>query len=188
MSGKSLIFSAPSGAGKTTIVRHLLQLDLNLGFSVSACSRKPRENEVQGRDYYFMSVEEFKAGIARDEFVEWEEVYEGHYYGTLKSELDRIWKAGKHVVFDVDVVGGSNLKRIFGQDALAVFVKPLSMEVLEERLRDRSTESEEKIGKRLAKAAREMEYAGLFDVILVNDILEETLKQAEQLVREFLAG
>jgi guanylate kinase len=188
MSGKSLIFSAPSGAGKTTIVRHLLQLDLNLGFSVSACSRKPRENEVQGRDYYFMSVEEFKAGIGRDEFVEWEEVYEGHYYGTLKRELDRIWKAGKHVVFDVDVVGGSNLKRIFGQNALAVFVKPPSMEALEERLRDRSTESEEKILNRLAKAAREMEYAGLFDVILVNDRLEETLEQAEHLVRAFLAG
>jgi guanylate kinase len=187
MKGKSLIFSAPSGAGKTTIVRHLLQLDLDLEFSVSACSRKPRENEVHGRDYYFMSVEEFRAGIERDEFVEWEEVYRDQYYGTLKSELDRIWNAGKHAVFDVDVVGGRDLKQIFGEDALAVFVKPPSLEVLEQRLRIRSTDTEEKIRTRLAKAASEMEFAGSFDVILVNDRLEDALAEAERVVREFLA-
>jgi guanylate kinase len=188
MKGKSIIFSAPSGSGKTTIVRHLLQLDLNLEFSVSACSRKPRKNEVDGRDYYFMSVEEFRAGIERDEFVEWEEVYKDQYYGTLKSELERIWNVGKHAVFDVDVVGGKDLKQIFGNDALAVFVKLPSLEVLEQRLRARSTDPEEKIRARLSKAASEMEYAGLFDVILINDRLEDALAEAEKVVRDFLSA
>jgi guanylate kinase len=188
MKGKSIIFSGPSGSGKTTIVRHLLQLDLDLEFSVSACSRKPRKNEVDGRDYYFMSVEEFRAGIERDEFVEWEEVYRDQYYGTLKSELERIWNAGKHAVFDVDVVGGKDLKQLFGHDALAVFVKPPSLQVLEQRLRARSTDPEEKIRARLAKAAQEMEYAGLFDVIIVNDRLEDALAEAEKVVRDFLSS
>ena len=183
-----MIFSAPSGAGKTTIVRHLLQLDLSLEFSVSSCSRKPRKNEVHGKDYYFISVEEFRAGIERGEFVEWEEVYENHFYGTLKSELERIRKAGRHAIFDVDVVGGRNLKQIFGDDALAVFVKPPSPGILEQRLRARSTDPEEKIRARLEKAASEMEYERFFDVTLVNDRLEKTLEEAEQLVREFLAA
>ncbi len=188
MKGKSIIFSGPSGSGKTTIVRHLLKLDLNLEFSVSACSREPRKNEVHGRDYYFLSVEEFQAGIEREEFLEWEEVYKDHYYGTLKSELERIWHAGRHAVFDVDVVGGRDLKEIFGEDALAVFVKPPSQEVLEKRLRERLTDPETKIAARLDKAASEMEYAGLFDVIIVNDRLEEAFSKAEKLVRDFLSS
>ena len=187
MTGKSIIFSAPSGSGKTTIVRHLLQSGLNLEFSVSACSRKPRENEVHGRDYYFLSVEEFKAGIEKDAFVEWEEVYKDHFYGTLKSELERIWHAGKNVIFDVDMVGGKKLKEIFRDDALAVFVRPPTLEVLEQRLRDRSSDPEEKIRDRLAKASSEMEYADYFDVIIINDRLEDALSEAEKIVREFLS-
>jgi guanylate kinase len=188
MKGKAIIISAPSGSGKTTLVRHLLELDVNLEFSVSACSRPPRENEVHGRDYYFLTVEEFRAGIERNEFIEWEEVYKDHFYGTLKSELERIWGAGKHVVFDVDVVGGSNLKTIFGDNALAVFVRPPSLKVLEQRLRDRSTDPEDKIRDRMAKAARELGYAQRFDVIIVNDRLEDALRQVENLVRDFLSN
>ena len=135
MKGKAIIFSAPSGAGKTTIVKHLLQLDLGLEFSISACSRPPRPQEVDGRDYYFMSVEDFRKHIKQDDFLEWEEVYRDHYYGTMKTELDRIWNRQKHVVFDVDVVGGLNLKRYLGRNALAVFVQPPSMQELEKRLR-----------------------------------------------------
>ena len=187
MKGKSIILSAPSGSGKTTLVKHLLQSDLDLGFSVSACSRKPRENEVHGRDYYFLSAEEFKAGIEREEFIEWEEVYKDHFYGTLKSELERIWHAGKHVIFDVDVVGGKKLKEIFGKDALAVFVQPPTLEILEQRLRDRSSDPEEKIRDRLAKASSEMEFADHFDVIIINDRLEDALAEAEKVVREFLS-
>jgi guanylate kinase len=186
MKGRAIIFSAPSGSGKTTIVRHLLKAIPVLEFSISACSRKPRENELHGRDYYFLTREEFRTGIERNEFLEWEEVYEGHYYGTLKTELERIWHAGKHAIFDVDVVGGSNLKGIFGDDALAVFVRPPSLEVLEQRLRDRSTDPEEKIRDRIAKASSEMEYADRFDVIIVNDRLEDTLAEAERIVRDFL--
>ncbi len=186
MKGRAIIFSAPSGSGKTTIVRHLLKAIPVLEFSISACSREPRENELHGRDYYFLTREEFRTGIERDEFLEWEEVYEGHYYGTLKTELERIWHAGKHAVFDVDVVGGSNLKEIFGEDALAVFIRPPSLEVLEQRLRDRSTDPEEKIRDRIAKASSEMEYADRFDVIIVNDRLEDTLAEAERIVRDFL--
>ena len=188
MTGKSIIFSAPSGSGKTTIVKHLLQKGLKLEFSVSACSRNPRENEIHGRDYYFLSVEEFRSRIENNEFVEWEEVYRDHFYGTLKSELERIWEAGNHVVFDVDVVGGINLKKIFGDDALAVFVKPPSPEVLEQRLRDRSTDTEEKIKARLDKASEEMEYADRFDVVLVNDSLDDVLVNAEKVVSEFLTA
>lgn len=186
MKGRAIIFSAPSGSGKTTIVRHLLKAIPVLEFSISACSREPRENELHGRDYYFLTREEFRTGIERDEFLEWEEVYEGHYYGTLKTELERIWHAGKHAVFDVDVVGGSNLKGIFGEDALAVFIRPPSLEILEQRLRDRSTDPEEKIRDRIAKASSEMEYADRFDVIIVNDRLEDTLAEAERIVRDFL--
>ena len=186
MKGKAIIFSAPSGAGKTTIVKHLLQLDLGLEFSISACSRPPRAQEVDGQDYYFMSVEDFRKHIKQDEFLEWEEVYLDHYYGTLKTELDRIWNRQKHVVFDVDVVGGLNLKRYFGRKALAVFVQPPSMQELEKRLRDRSTDTDDKILDRMEKAGDEMKSSLQFDVILVNDNLEETLLRGEDIVRDFL--
>lgn len=188
MKGKSIIFSAPSGSGKTTIVKHLLQQGMGLEFSVSACSREPRKNETDGKDYYFLTAEEFRARIRNDEFIEWEEVYTDHYYGTLKSELERIWAAGRHVVFDVDVVGGSNLKKIFGAGALAVFVRPPSLEVLEQRLRDRSTDSDAKIQQRLAKASEEMKYEDRFDLVIVNDLLEDALEEARQAVMRFLSG
>ncbi|MCK4745611.1 MAG: guanylate kinase [Bacteroidales bacterium] len=188
MKGKAIIFSAPSGSGKTTIVKHLLQQEMNLEFSVSACSRELRENEVNGKDYYFLSVEKFKAGIEKGDFIEWEEVYKNHYYGTLKSELERIWNAGRQVIFDVDVVGGKNLKNAFGNDALAVFVQPPSIEVLEQRLRDRSTDPEEKIMDRIAKASQEMKYADQFDVIIINDRLDDALAKAEKIVSEFLSS
>ena len=186
MKKKAIIFSAPSGSGKTTIVKHLLQLNLNLEFSVSACSRQSRENEIHAKDYYFLSVEEFKKGIERQEFIEWEEVYKDHFYGTLKSELERIWNKGKQVIFDVDVVGGINLKKAFGNDAMAIFVQPPSIEVLEQRLRGRSTDTRKKIRDRVAKAASEMEYADQFDVIIVNDKLDDALARAEKIVTEFL--
>jgi len=186
MKGKAIIFSAPSGAGKTTIVKHLLQLDLGLEFSISACSRPPRPQEVDGQDYYFMSVEDFRKHIKQDDFLEWEEVYLDHYYGTLKTELDRIWNRQNHVVFDVDVVGGLNLKRYFGRNALAVFVQPPSMLELEKRLRDRSTDTDDKILDRMEKAGDEIKSAEQFDVILVKDYLEETLLRGEDIVRDFL--
>lgn len=186
-SGKCVIFSAPSGAGKTTIVRHLLSKNPALAFSVSACSRDPRPNETDGKDYYFLGVEGFKKAIENGDFVEWEEVYTNNFYGTLRSELERIWSQGKAVIFDVDVVGGLNIKRIFGEKALAVFVQPPSYEILEERLRGRSTESEEKIAMRLAKAKQELSTAHQFDVILVNDTLERACAKAEDLVNQFLA-
>lgn len=183
---KSIIFSAPSGSGKTTIVRHLLQQNLRLEFSVSACTRQPRESEENGKDYFFLSVEEFRKGIRNNEFIEWEEVYENHFYGTLKSELERICKAGNHVIFDVDVVGGLNLKKVFGKNALAVFVQAPSPDILESRLRARSSDPEDKIRSRIAKASSELEYAGKFDAIIINDKLEVALKQAESAVSEFL--
>ena len=186
MKGKAIIFSAPSGAGKTTIVKHLLALDMGLEFSISACSRPPRAQEVHGRDYYFMSVARFREQIEQENFIEWEEVYRDHFYGTLKSELDRIWNSNRHVVFDVDVIGGLNLKKYFGPQALAIFVQPPTLEALEERLRDRSTDADDKIATRLEKAGKEMKFARQFDVVLVNDILEETLEEAERLVKEFL--
>lgn len=188
MKGKAIIFSAPSGSGKTTIVKHLLQQKMKLEFSVSACSRQPRKNEVNGKDYYFLSVEEFKAGIEKGDFIEWEEVYKDHYYGTLKSELERIWNAGKSVIFDVDVVGGINLKNAFGNDALAVFVQPPSIEVLEQRLRDRSTDPKEKIRDRIAKASQEMKYADQFDVIIINNMLDDALAETEKVVSQFLSS
>lgn len=184
--GKSIIFSAPSGAGKTTIVHHLLAQDLGLEFSISACSRAPRSHEVDGKDYYFLDVEEFKQKIANDAFVEWEEVYLNNFYGTLKSEMQRIWQKGKAVIFDVDVVGGLNLKKEFGDDAYSIFVQPPSYEELEKRLRGRSTETEEKIKQRMEKAAKELAFAEEFDYILVNDNLHVAFKTAEHLVREFL--
>lgn len=186
MKGKLLIFSAPSGAGKTTIVKHLLQKDFDLNFSVSATSREPRSGEKHGKDYFFLSEKEFREKIEKDEFLEWEEVYKGIFYGTLKSEVERIRNAGKHVIFDVDVVGGLNIKKHYGDDALAVFVQPPSVEELKKRLKNRSTESDEKIKMRVAKAEYEMSFAKQFDSVLINDELEKTLKKAEQLITDFL--
>lgn len=184
--GKCVIFSAPSGAGKTTIVRHLLNQDLGLEFSVSACSRNPRKSEENGRDYYFLGLEGFKIRIAKGEFIEWEEVYKNNFYGTLKSEMERIWSAGKTVIFDVDVIGGLNLKKKFQDDAFAVFVKPPSYEELENRLRSRSTETEEKIKQRMEKATKELLFAPEFDYILVNDDLAEACDIAEESINKFL--
>ncbi|MFM1876360.1 MAG: guanylate kinase [Bacteroidota bacterium] len=185
--GKLIIFSAPSGSGKTTLVHHLLSKpEFKLAFSVSATSRDKRPNEVDGKDYYFLSAEEFRKRIQQGDFLEWEEVYADQYYGTLRSEIARIHADGKTVIFDVDVVGGLNLKKHFGDAALAVFVQPPSVEELERRLRYRSTESEESLNKRVGKAAKELEFARQFDVILVNDELEDAKRKAQELVREFL--
>lgn len=184
--GKCVIFSAPSGAGKTTIVQHLLKQNLGLEFSISACSRKPRSTETRGKDYYYFSIEEFKQKIQNGEFVEWEEVYQNMFYGTLKSEVERIWTNGNAVIFDVDVIGGLNLKKQFQNQALAVFVNPPSVEALEERLRFRSTESEEKLQVRLGKARQEMGKAKDFDYILNNFDLEKACDEAEKVVKDFL--
>ena len=185
-SGKCVIFSAPSGAGKTTIVHHLLNADIGLAFSVSACSRDPRPNETDGKDYYFLGLEGFRKLIQEDAFIEWEEVYADNYYGTLRSEIERIWSEGKTVIFDVDVIGGLNIKRIFGDQALAIFVQPPSYDELEKRLRHRSTESEEKINMRMAKARKELSSASEFDVILINDNLEVACAEAKRIVTEFI--
>lgn len=186
--GKCIIFSAPSGAGKTTIVQHLLGEMPELAFSISACSRDPRGEEEHGKHYYFLGIEGFKKQIEAGAFVEWEEVYTDNFYGTLVSELERIWAEGKTVVFDVDVVGGLNLKRIFGKNALAIFVQPPSFEILEQRLRSRSTETEEKIAMRLSKAQMELDRAPEFDYILLNDDLGRACKEAETRVRNFISG
>ena len=184
--GKLIIFSAPSGAGKTTIVRHLLERDLNLEFSVSATSRAKRHTETQGKDYYFISEEEFRIKIANNEFLEWEEVYHGTFYGTLKSEVERIRQNGKNVIFDVDVVGGCNIKNYYGDEALAVFVQPPSVEELRNRLISRSTDSMEVIEKRLQKAAFELTFANQFDCIIVNNQLDKALEKAEKCINEFI--
>lgn len=185
--GKLVIFSAPSGSGKTTIVHHLVSMnDLKLDFSISACTRKKRAGEIDGKDYYFLTIDQFRMKIDENEFVEWEEVYKNLYYGTLKSEVNRIWDNGKNVVFDVDVMGGLNLKRQFGEKALSVFVMPPSIEELQKRLEQRGTDTPDKIKGRMGKAKFEMKYADKFDSILINDNLENALKEAEQLVRAFL--
>lgn len=184
---KLIIFSAPSGSGKSTIVRHLLSLEkLNLAFSISATSRAPRGEEQHGREYYFLSVDEFKKRIASDDFLEWEEVYAGNFYGTLKTEVQRLWALGKTVVFDIDVVGGLRIKERFPEQSLAVFVKPPSIEELEKRLRNRQTESEDKIKMRLDKASQELAQAEKFDVIIKNDDLQKALQEAEKVVGEYL--
>ncbi|MDJ1504496.1 guanylate kinase [Xanthocytophaga agilis] len=185
--GRTIIFSAPSGSGKTTIVQHLLSKYSNLGFSISACTRAKRPHEQDGIDYYFMTPEEFRSKIDNQEFVEWEQVYAGMYYGTLKSEVDRLWSNERHVLFDVDVKGGVNLKNYFGDKALSIFVKVPSLELLEHRLRKRGTETEEKIQQRVAKAAYELSYEDSFDVTLLNADLSETLVQAEKLIDDFLS-
>lgn len=184
--GKLFIFSAPSGSGKTTIVRNLLENYPNLEFSISATSRPKRKNEVEGKDYYFLSSESFKEKIAKDHFVEWEEVYENRYYGTLKSELERIWSEGKHVVFDVDVMGGLNIKKQYMDRALAIFVMPPSIEELEKRLVTRSTDSSEDINTRIEKAQEELSYADQFDVIVINDKLEEAIEKSGKLIEQFI--
>lgn len=186
MQGKLIIFSAPSGAGKTTIVKHLLQQNLGLEFSISATSRGMRHTETDGKDYYFLSSDEFRKKIENNEFLEWEEVYAGTYYGTLKSEVERIRNNGKHVIFDVDVIGGCNIKKYYGDEALAIFVQPPSVEELQNRLVCRSTDAPEVIEKRVAKAEYELTFANKFDVIVVNDELDKACMKAEQLVLEFI--
>ncbi len=186
---KILVFTAPSGAGKTTVVRHLLDEYRDaLGFSVSATTRKKRKHERGGRDYYFISEEEFKKSIENDEFVEWEEVYENQFYGTLKSEVERLWKKGKIVVFDIDVKGAWNIKKTYGDDSLVVFISPPSLEILIERLKNRGTESEKSLKKRIARVKKEMEYKDKFDIVLVNDFLPETFRNAEKIVEDLLGG
>jgi len=186
MEGKLFIFSAPSGSGKTTIVKSLLEKNLGLEFSISAASRPSRENEVHGKDYHFLSTENFKEKISNDEFVEWEEVYENRFYGTLKSELDRIWEKGHHAIFDVDVIGGLNIKKKYPKKALSVFVMPPSIEELEKRLVSRSTDSNEDITTRINKANEELQYANQFDIIIINDKLEKAIEEAALAVKNFI--
>lgn len=186
-SNKLIIVSAPSGAGKTTLVKHLLSSTDDLEFSISCATRSPRENEKHGKDYYFISIEDFKQKIANDEFAEWEEVYANNFYGTLKSEIDRIWSKGKSVIFDIDVVGGINLKKIYPENSLSIFIMPPSIEELEKRLRNRQTESEEKVKMRIEKAEKELMMAKNFDVILLNDSLEKSKNEIVDTVMQFLA-
>ncbi len=185
--GKLIVFSAPSGSGKTTIVRHLLaQKELNLEFSISATSRVKRENEINTKDYYFLSTDDFKQHIKADRFLEWEEVYRDNFYGTLKTELERIWALGKHVIFDIDVSGGLRIKRKFPDETLAVFVKPPSIDELKIRLKKRQTETEDKINMRVAKASAELATSPLFDCIIENNILDTAQKKAYDIVSQFI--
>jgi guanylate kinase len=185
--GKLIVFSAPSGSGKTTIVHHLLKQPLlNLDFSISATSREKRGKEIHKKDYYFISASAFKNHIKNNDFIEWEEVYTNNYYGTLKTEIERIWSLGKHVIFDIDVIGGLNIKQQFPEQTLAVFVQPPSIEEMERRLRNRKTDSEEKIIERVKKAGKELKFAKDFDVILVNDNLEIAKENAYKLVKNFI--
>ncbi|NBV91596.1 MAG: guanylate kinase [Flavobacteriia bacterium] len=185
--GKCIIVSAPSGAGKTTIVHALMEQISVLSFSISACSRKPRENEKDGEDYFFIGPEEFKKRISEQAFIEWEEVYPEHYYGTLKSEVEKLWKQGKVVVFDVDVVGGLNLKKKFGENALALFIQPPNLTVLGQRLRSRNTETEERVQQRLKKADWEIEQSSNFDHVILNDVLPLAIDKAVKLTTHFIA-
>ena len=187
MNNKVIIFSAPSGAGKSTVVNHLLGLHPELEFSISATSRAPRGQEQHGVEYYFFTADEFRSMIAEDKFVEYEEVYAGSFYGTLRSEVERIWAKGHVIIFDIDVQGGVNLKRIFGEQAFSVFIQAPSVEILRERLINRNTDTPEAIEKRVAKAASEMEFAaGKFDYVLVNDDLATAKAEAEKVIAEFL--
>lgn len=191
--GKAILFSAPSGCGKTTIIKELMAGKATehfnpgkLAFSISATSRAPRGEEQNGKDYYFLSHEEFMTRVKRDEFLEWEEVYSGTCYGTLKSEIDRIWNEGKVIVFDVDVNGGHNIKHYFGADALSIFVLPPSVEVLEQRLRSRGTDSEEAIARRLARSAEELKQAPTFDITIVNDDLQKAVQETCKAIERFI--
>ena len=184
--GKAVIISAPSGSGKTTLVNKLLKAKLPLLFSISACSRAPREGEEDKKDYYFLSVEEFKEKIKAQDFIEWEEVYQGNFYGTLKKEIERIWKEKKHVVFDVDVIGGISLKEYFKENSISIFIKPPSMEVLSKRLKKRNTEDRESIKNRLEKSFEEMKSIDKFDKIIVNDELNISTKNIIETVEKFL--
>jgi guanylate kinase len=184
--GKAVIISAPSGAGKTTLVNKLLKAKLPLSFSVSACSRAPRDGEEDKKDYYFLSVEEFKEKIKAQDFVEWEEVYKGNFYGTLKKEIERIWEEKKHVVFDVDVVGGISLKEYFKENSISIFIKPPSMEVLSERLKKRNADDRKAIKNRLEKSFEEMKSIEKFDKIIVNDELSISTKYIIEIVQKFL--
>ena len=186
--GKSIIVSAPSGAGKTTIVHRLMTEIPALAFSISACSRSARPMEQEGKDYYFLGVEGFKKAIENQEFIEWEEVYTDHYYGTLRQEVQRLWDEGKVIIFDVDVVGGLNLKALFKEHALSVFIKPPSVEILEKRLRARETESEERIALRIKKSAWELSQAESFDVCILNDDLEKAVSDAKIQVKRFISS
>ena len=186
MVGKLIIFSAPSGAGKTTIVHHLLSKKFGLQFSISATTRSKREGEIEGKDYYYLNVSDFKQKIKEKSFVEWEEVYTDNFYGTLKSEIERIWNEGNHVIFDVDVDGGLNLKHAFGEKALAIFVMPPSLDQLRKRLEGRETETDESIKRRMKKAPAEIEKSVDFDKLILNDSLPDAFKKAEKMVRGFL--
>jgi guanylate kinase len=186
MNGKLIIFSAPSGAGKSTLVHHILKCNFNLEFSISATSRLPRGTEINGKDYYFLSQQEFRNKIDNQEFIEYEEVYNGNYYGTLRSEVERIINTGKNLIFDVDVVGGLKIKNIFGDNALALFIAPPSVNALEERLNNRKTDTPEQIKRRVEKAEFEMSFAPKFDFIIVNDHLEHAKKEAESKIKNFL--
>ena len=188
MNGKLIVVSAPSGSGKTSIVKRIINAGLNIEFSVSACSRKPRSGEINGRDYYFMPAEEFRNKITRNEFIEWEEVYSGSYYGTLKSEVERIWQKGNHVIFDVDVVGGLNIKKQYPDRSLAIFIQAPSIHELEKRLRGRATDGEETIKKRIEKASQELTYAPHFDKIIVNRDLDIAVKETYDAIKNFLNG
>jgi guanylate kinase len=183
---KLIIFTAPSGAGKTTIVKHLLKQRDDLAFSISACTRPQRYGEINGLDYYFLSSEEFRRRVAANDFLEWEEVYEGQFYGTLRSEIERLWAEGKHVIFDIDVKGAHNIQRQYPKNALTIFVKTRTSEVLFQRLRDRRTEDEESLRRRLGRAKEEIAYETKFDIALINDDLQLALSQAEHIVEQFI--
>jgi len=187
-SEKMLIFTAPSGAGKTTIVRHLLSKYEEAAFSVSATTRAKRDHELDGKDYYFMSPDEFRAKVDEGAFVEWEEVYEDQYYGTLKSEIKRLWDDGKNVVFDIEVKGATNIKKLYGDCCLAIFIKPPSLDTLIQRLTDRKTESDSSLRRRISRVKQEMTYQNSFDRVIVNDLLEVTLKEAEFVYENFVYG
>lgn len=186
--GKLIIFSAPSGSGKSTIVKHLIERGVPVEFSISACSRAPRGDEKHGVDYYFLSPEEFKNRVKANEFLEWEEVYENRFYGTLRSEVDRIWAQGKHVIFDIDVVGGLNLKKQYNDKALALFIKAPSIEILKDRLEKRNTEDRANLQMRLDKAEEEMTFAEAFDCVIVNDDLHKAQQEAYTKIMTFING
>lgn len=188
MKAKLIIFSAPSGAGKTTIVKEVLKTDIPFAFSVSATSRPPRKDETHANDYHFLTVDEFKDAIQKDYFLEWEEVYENQFYGTLKSEVENKRMKGYNVLFDVDVIGGLNIKKFYGDDALAIFVMPPSIEELEKRLSGRGTETEESFNKRISKAEQEMKYAKDFDVVIVNDNLDIAVKETIDNINKFISN